>query len=126
MIPQSITRQGRASGWLRRLANIFNRLIWTVRAYEQNLIDPFRRADPGKFLPVKLYFLGAEQLIRIDPRVDQPKAQAIGLGDVVDMVGRDDRSRARHVLHDDSRIPRNVFAEIESDEASPVVLRTAD
>ena len=86
------------------------------------MIDPFRRADPGKFRPVEPNFFRAEKLIDVNARINQPETQTVGFGDVIDMVGRDDGPGARHVLHHDSGIPRNVLAEILSYKASPVVL----
>ena len=62
-----------------------------------------------------------EKLIGVVGRIDQPKRQTIGLGDVVNIVGRDDRSRARHVLHEDFRVSGNVPAQMLCDKAAPIV-----
>ena len=76
------------------------------------MIDGFGRTDPGKLRPVELHVFRSEKLIDVIGRINHADGQTVGLGDIIDIVGGDDRSGARHVLHDDIGISGNVFAQI--------------
>ncbi len=70
----------------------------------------FRRADPGNLGEVELHFFAPDQLIEVNRRQQRAESQTVGLGDVVQIIGRDDRRRAGHVLHENCWITRDVFA----------------
>src|SRR5205823_6575820 len=92
-------------------------------------IDPARlgqRADrvlgcgrPDVFeLPrVELDALLAEDLTEEQPADEVAEGEAVGLGDLVEIVGGDQASRAGHVLDDDRRVARNVPRQMPGDRA---------
>src|SRR5262249_13158605 len=58
----------------------------------------------------------------VDGWVDEPEGQTVGLGDIINVVGRNHGPRAGHVLHDDIGISGNMFAQILRHKATPVIL----
>ena len=82
-------------------------------------------ADPGKFLPVELDFLAADQLIEIERRLDRTDGEAVRLGDSIDVIGRNHGGHARHVLHDDVRRAGNMFGDELGDHASVEIVHAA-
>ena len=65
-------------------------------------------------------------MVEIERRIDRAEGQAIGLGDAVHIVGADDVSRARHVLHDDGRVSWNILDDMTRREPRPKIVAAAD
>ncbi len=70
----------------------------------------FRGADPTVFGPIELDFLAADELRVVERRRRRAQGQAVGLGDIVDVIGGDHAAGAGHVLHQDRRVAGNMFA----------------
>ena len=64
-------------------------------------------------------------LIEIDAVVGHDDGEPVGFGDAVDMVHRDHRARARHVLHDEAGIARNVKRHKAGEQARPAIVEAA-
>ena len=60
-----------SSQTVRLATNFFQGLVRAVSTDVKDLVDFLRRADPGKLRPVVLYFLGPQQLIDVDRRIDE-------------------------------------------------------
>ena len=84
-----------------------------------------RRADPGNLGEIELHFFAPDQLIEVNRRQQRAESQTIGLGDVVQIIGRDDGRRAGHVLHQDRRIAGNVLAVVARQNARPQIVTAA-
>ena len=85
----------------------------------------FRRADPGEFGPVEFGFCAPGKLSVVERAADSAERQTIGLGQVIDVIGRNHRARARHILDDEVRISRNVLSHVARVGASPEVMHVA-
>ncbi len=57
-----------------------------------------------KFSYVVLNFLAPNELVQIQSVREHGDRQSIGLGDTVNVIGRDQPAGPRHVLHDHLRI----------------------
>src|SRR5262245_11436452 len=110
---------------LAALAHVVNGLVRAVAADDKQQFRWFRRADPIELGPVKLHFLAADQLIHIDSRIERTQRESIWFGDVVDIIGRNDGTRARHVLHRGARIAGNILSQILRHMARPEVVEIA-
>jgi len=64
-------------------------------------------------------------LIEINRRQDGAEGEPVRFGDVIEIVRRDDRRSAWHVLHQDRRITRNVFAIVTGQDPRPQVIAAA-
>src|SRR3970282_1594237 len=83
------------------------------------------RADPGELGPVELD-LFASRYLRHDQRAtDSAQREAVGFGEVINMIGRDHRARAGHVLHHEFRITGNMFTEEARVGARPLIVIVA-
>ena len=69
--------------------------------------------------------LTSDQLVQINPVVGHAHREAVGLRDIVNVVHRDHRPGARHVLHDDLGIAGNVFRHIAGEHAGPAIIKAA-
>src|SRR5687768_6948415 len=117
---------GSAALWrLRRLAHVFKYFVRGVSANIKDSVSFLRRSDPAKFAPNKLDLLSSGELFYVKTRCDDAEREAVGLGDIVDIVGSDHGTAARHVLHNEAGISGNVLAHVLCDEARPEVVRAA-
>src|SRR5262245_59046885 len=110
---QVITRRGDAVGtalWRRgRAADVVHRFEGSIGAHVQEVVRGDRVADPSEFGPVELHFRFLGKLLEIERRIDGAEGQTIGLGNIVDLVRRDHRRRARNVLYNYIRASGNIF-----------------
>jgi hypothetical protein len=102
-----------------------NRFIRRVGADVDELLDLGGRAEPGKFPPIELNFLSPHQLIEIESGANAAEGETVGLGDFINVVGRDHRACAGHILDNEVRVSRNIFAEIAGDQTRPIVIDAA-
>ena len=118
-------RAGAGTAAARRLlglADIVDASIGRVGAHVVNDVVLFRRADPGDLGEIEFDFRPADQLIEINRRQDGAEGETVRFGDVVEIIGRDDRRGARHVLHEDRRIARNVLAVVAGQDPRPQIV----
>jgi hypothetical protein len=113
---------GTTFGRLRGFAHVFDGFVGAVRAHVEMVLALRGGADEAVFGPVVFYFLAADELIEIERRRDPAESQAVGLRNRVNIVRRDHRARARHVLHDAIRIAGNVFAHVLGDQPWPEIV----
>src|SRR5438132_13516047 len=121
IVAHGAQRRGAAAWMLRRIANIVQRFVRRVGTAINNPQRPLRRSDPGKLRPIKLHFLHLSQLIEIEHRGYTPDRQSIRLGNAVYIVRCRQRTRARHALENDVRLPWNVLAHASSKRSPPEV-----
>ena len=125
MIGRRAGARGAASGRLGRLAQFVDRLVRAIAAEKKHRLGLFRRAEPVEFRPIELHFLAADQLIHVDARIERADGEPVGLGDIINMIRCDHRSRARHVLHHDAGIAGDMFAQIGRDVTRPKIVQIA-
>jgi len=79
------------------------------------LDDRARHSDELKFFAVKFDSLGPHKLLKKQPSGIVADDQSVRLALLVHEVGVNDNAGAGHVFNDDSRIARNMFAEMPRD-----------
>src|SRR3990172_998452 len=84
-----------------------------------------RNADVFETTGVELDTRFAEDLVYDLVAVKVEDRQAIGLSDVVDMVGGDQTGGAGHIFHDDRRTAWNMFGQMARDQARVGIKATA-
>jgi hypothetical protein len=106
----------------RRFAYVVHGLVRRVGAHVDELFDLRGRAEPGELGPIELHFFFPDELIEVEPGAESTHREAVRLGDFVDVIGRDHRSCAGHVLYDHVGIAGNVFSQIAGDHARPCII----
>ena len=76
-----------------------------------------RIADPAKLGPVEFDLGFFSELLEIKRRIDGADRQAVGLCDVINLIGSNHRGGAWDVLNNDIRIPRNILGHEFSEHA---------
>src|SRR5205823_11889640 len=83
------------------------------------------RPDPRELRDVELDPLHPGELSEGKVPIEGPDREPVGPGEVVDVVGRDDAIRSRHVLDDDRGLAGDVLGEMAGKEAGgPIVTAT--
>ena len=72
-------------------------------------------------IPGELDLFNAEQLIKIQARLDRRQGQPVGFGHAVNIVSGNPCARSRHIAYDDVRIAWNVLAHAATIKASPAI-----
>ncbi len=91
---------------------------------EQVVLDAVRRAEIGELVDVVLHPRGAEHRVGHQRRTHAAHGQAVGFGHAVNMIGRLPAAASAHVLHDDHRIPGDMFAPDIDHAARPQIRRS--
>ncbi len=84
-----------------------------------------RDADVLELARVELDTRLADHLVDYLVAVEIQNRQAVGLGDLIYMIGREQAGGAGHVLDDDGRVPRNLVAQVARDQARVGIEATA-
>src|SRR5262249_34680684 len=113
---------GRTSWRFRRFSNIVQSLIRRIAAHINQVAVADRRADPGEFCPVELYFFATGELGVIERRGEHSQRETIWLGDRVNLIGGDHGARARRVNHKDVGVSRDMLDQVSSDGSGPDIV----
>ena len=106
-------------------AHVFYSFERRVGAHVEHLRRLGRVADPVVFRPIEFHFRPSDELFEIKSSVDRAHRKSVRLGDIVDIVRRDHMTRARHVLHDNGRIARQMLAHKQRDCPSVEIVQIA-
>src|SRR5262249_38738703 len=109
--------RGTAARGFASLAKIAQCFVRLIRADKKQLVVFFWRSNPGEFAPVKLNFLATQQLGEIDWGSNRSKSQSVWFSYTIDIIGGSYGPATGHILHDDIRLPRNLFGQVMSDYA---------
>ena len=101
---------GRTARRVVSLAQLVERFGGRVGTHEEQVAGAVGRTDPTILGPVELRFFASGQLRHNQRAAEGAQRQSIGLGHVVDMIGRDHRTGARHVLNHEGGIAGNILA----------------
>ena len=94
-------------------------------AAEDHHVVVFQRADPLKFRQIKLHFFLPGELAQIDVVVRRENRQSVRLGNAPDVVCGGDRACSRHILDDNLRVARYIFADMPGHHSCrPVIAST--
>ena len=74
---------------------------------------------------VEFDFVALDELVEVQRGIESADGQAVGLGDAIEIIGRDDAAGAGHVLRDDVGIAGNVFRQITGSGARPEIVAAA-
>ena len=81
------------------------------------MIGGYGASDPAKFAPIEPHLCAADDLVEVESRVNRADSQSVGLGHIVDLVCRDQRSGAGHVLDNDVGVTRDVLGQVLCEES---------
>src|SRR5262249_4766306 len=120
-------RPGRAEEDLVGLG-IFDRLDYRARRQHAHAGLAHDAADPREFhrIEARLRFLAVEERRRRHAAVDQTEDRAVTRRRIIDVVAGADAAAANHVLHDNSRIARQILAHVARDQAAILIVAAAD
>ena len=82
-------------------------------------------AEVFEFKRVELNSGFTQQLLQGDAAEVVADGKAVGLGDLVKIISRDDAACACHVFDDQTRVARNMFAHVTGDRAGIDVVASA-
>ena len=78
-----------------------------------------RRADEAVFGPIVSRFFATDELVEVKRRRNPSERETVRLGHGVNIIRRDHRAGARHVLDDEIRVAGNILSHVLRDEPRP-------
>ena len=94
-----------------------------VHANDETILR--RHAEVFEFERIEFDSGFTQQLLQSDAAQVMADGETVGLGDLVKIVGGDDRAGAGHVLDDHRRIAWNMFAEVTRQRAGVEIVAAA-
>src|SRR5262245_36664728 len=92
--------------------DVVNGFVLSIGSNKQDGRIAIWRADPIEFLNIEPRFSVTDDLPHVNQLIRHPHRQSIGLRDIVNVIGGNQRSAAWHILNNDFRVTYYVFRHV--------------